>query len=271
MLVGDLRKMRVKLAEPVEYYLPIGNDEVALNGFIGKEISLRSTTTIHCVSCGRKTKKSYSQGYCFPCMKKLPECDVCIVRPEKCHYDAGTCRDAAWGEKFCMQMHYVYLANSSGIKVGITRGTQLPTRWIDQGATQAVPVFQVKTRFQSGLLEEVLKSHVADKTDWRKMLRGAAEPVDLVARRDELLNLAAEEITQLQQRFPDELTPIVDEAVTTISYPVDEYPVKVSSLNMDKQAEIKGQLLGIKGQYLILDTGVLNIRKFTGYEVEWLS
>ena len=160
------------------------------------------------------------------------------------------------------------LANSSGIKVGITRGTQIPTRWIDQGAAQALPIFQVANRLQSGLLEVVLKQHVSDRTDWRKMLKSYAEPQDLKAIRDELLNKCADQIAQIQSEQTAADILLLDEEVVEIRYPVSQYPEKVKSLNFDKQAQIEGSLMGIKGQYLILDCGVLNIRKFSGYNID---
>ena len=194
---------------------------------------------------------------------------MCIVKPETCHYDAGTCREPEWAQQHCMQPHYVYLANSSGIKVGITRGSQIPTRWIDQGASQALPVFRVGTRYQSGLLEVAIKQHISDRTDWRKMLKGEAEPRDLVAMRDELAELCGEQISALQQRFGDQnIRFLSDEPVVEIQYPVERYPEKIKSLNLDKTPLVEGVLLGIKGQYLIMDTGVINIRKYSGYKLD---
>lgn len=194
---------------------------------------------------------------------------MCIVKPETCHYDAGTCREPEWGEQHCMQAHYVYLANSSGIKVGITRGSQIPTRWIDQGAAQALPVFRVASRYQSGLLEVVIKQHVSDRTDWRKMLKGDADPVDLVTLRDELVDTCNQEIAALEKQFGSgNIEFLPDEEVVEISYPVDQYPEKIKSLNLDKTPLIEAALLGIKGQYLIMDSGVINIRKYSGYKVD---
>jgi len=191
------------------------------------------------------------------------------MKPETCHYEQGTCREPEWGEAVCMQDHIVYLANSSGLKVGITRIGQVPTRWIDQGATQAVAIFRVKTRYQSGLVEVMFKNHVSDRTDWRKMLKGVAEPLDLAAERERLLAECAAEIEKLQQQFGvDAIQILPAEPVLSIDYPVQQYPSKVSSLNFDKTAEISGELKGIKGQYLILDIGVINIRKFSGYQIE---
>ncbi len=271
-VTGHLRKLKVAHDKPVRYELRLNDDGYPLNPLIGKTVSLTHTGNIHCIHCGRKTSKSYAQGYCFNCMRSLPECDICIVKPEQCHYDEGTCRDAAWGDEHCMQPHYVYLANSSGIKVGITRAPQIPTRWIDQGASYALPIFRVATRYQSGLLEQVIKAHVGDKTNWRKMLSNDVPEADLERRRDEIFAACADEIAVLRDRFgPDAIVSLPGEEVMYIEYPVLEYPRKVSALNFDKTPCIEGTLMGIKGQYLILSTGVLNIRKFAGYEIEFTA
>jgi hypothetical protein len=239
-----------------------------MNDLIGKNIRLEYAGEIHCVACGRKTSKSFAQGYCYPCFRDLAECDMCIMKPETCHYDAGTCRQPDWGQEHCMQTHYVYLANSSGIKVGITRGTQVPIRWIDQGAGQALPIFKVQTRLQSGLLEVELKNHVSDRTDWRKMLKSDSESMDLAEVRDRLVAESAPMITQLKQQFGEEAIQfLADEQQVEIQYPIENYPTKLKSLNFDKQNIVEGVLQGIKGQYLILDCGVLNVRKFSGYEI----
>ncbi|MEN8169996.1 MAG: DUF2797 domain-containing protein [Pseudomonadota bacterium] len=265
---GGVAKMVTVLGETVQYRLPLGEELVGLNEYIGHAIKLRHEGAIHCVACGRKTKKSYSQGHCYPCSQKLASCDLCIMRPETCHYAAGTCREPQWGEANCMRDHFVYLANTSGLKVGITRGTQIPTRWMDQGATQALPIFRVANRLLSGLVEVICKEHVADRTDWRRMLKGDGEPMNLAARRDELLALCE---TQLQALIAEQGEGVIErlpeEKVVTIRYPVSEYPAKVTALNLDKTPEVEGVLKGIKGQYLILDSGVLNIRKYGGYDL----
>ena len=267
-ITGHLRKMETSLESPVQYHLPLDDERILLNDYIGQLISLTYTGEIHCIECGRRTNKSYSQGFCYPCCQSLPQCDICIMKPELCHYDKGTCRDPAWGEQFCMQDHYVYLANSSGIKVGITRGTQIPTRWIDQGASQALPVFKVSTRLTSGKVEIAMKKHVSDRTDWRKMLKGKPESVDLLAKRDELVSAIDADLKNIiAQMGESSVTVIDDQDVVELEYPVNTYPEKVKSFNFDKTPTISGVLQGIKGQYLILDTGVLNIRKFAGYKV----
>ncbi|MGB0722254.1 MAG: DUF2797 domain-containing protein [Gammaproteobacteria bacterium] len=269
---GNIEKMTVILPEdggPVCYALPIGEDSVALNGLIGEEVRLEFLGEINCIHCGRKTNKSFNQGYCFPCMKKLAECDQCIVRPELCHFHLDTCREPDWAETHCFMPHTVYLANSSGLKVGITRNTQIPTRWIDQGASQAIPVFQVDTRHQSGLVEDALKAFVTDKTDWRKMLKGEPRPLDMSAERDRILDEAAPVIDGLRRTFGEAaIATLLGEEPVSIRYPVSAYPEKVASLNLDKTPVIESRLRGIKGQYLIFETGVINLRKYGGYRLK---
>lgn len=270
MAAGFLRKMHTQLNDTVEYTLPVGETLVPLNGLLGSHIKLSYTGAIHCIHCDRKTNKSFSQGYCYPCFRKLAQCDTCIMSPEKCHYFEGTCREPEWGEEHCMQDHFVYLANSSGVKVGITRGNQIPTRWMDQGAIQALPIFRVSNRLQSGLVEVVFKAHVADKTNWRRMLKGEVDTVDLLAERDRLLAECGDEISKLQDQYGVQAIQSLDDAeAVSIQYPVLEHPTKVSSLNFDKQPVVEGILKGIKGQYLMLDTGVINIRKFGAYHIEF--
>ncbi|MDO6513501.1 DUF2797 domain-containing protein [Neptuniibacter sp. 2_MG-2023] len=265
---GALQKMRTELSDKVSYFLPVGEQEVAMNELIGKPIRLHYQGAINCTHCGRKTNKSFSQGYCYPCFKSLPQCDQCIVKPELCHFHEGSCRDESWGEQFCFQDHYVYLANSSGVKVGITRGTQIPTRWMDQGAVQALPIFKVATRLQSGKVERLLGEHVADKTNWRKMLKNEVESLDLTETRDLLFEKCQAGLIALENEFGLQAIQRLPEAEQIeINYPVLNYPQKVTSFNFDKTPDVSGVLQGIKGQYLILDTGVINMRKFTAYQV----
>jgi len=268
MIQGDLRKLEVCDGEPVGYSLPVGDARISLDSALGKRIRLQFQGEIHCIACGRHTRKSYQQGYCFPCTQRLAACDLCVLRPERCHFEQGTCREPEWGIAHCMQPHVVYLANSSALKVGITRENQLPTRWIDQGAAQAIAVFRVQTRYLSGLLERVIGAHVSDRTDWRKMLRGPPPPLDLETERDRLLAVAERDIAAVRAAAKDGMVNFSEAPRPAgFSYPVREYPVKVRSLSLDKTGQVEGTLQGIKGQYLIFDTGVLNVRKFAGYHV----
>ncbi|MEQ7921520.1 DUF2797 domain-containing protein [Xanthomonas sp. WHRI 1810A] len=255
-------------ASRVEYSFRLGETEIAVNPLIGKTVRLEYLGAIYCSHCGRRTKTSFSQGHCYPCMQKLAHCDICIMSPEKCHHEHGTCRDPEWGQQFCMTDHVVYLANSSGVKVGITRATQLPTRWLDQGASQALPILRVATRQQSGFVEDLLRSQVADRTNWRALLKGDAPAVDLKAVRQQLFASCGAGLMALQERFGLQAIQLLhDVEPLEMVYPVQAYPTKIVSFNLDKDPIAEGTLMGIKGQYLIFDTGVINIRKYTAYQL----
>lgn len=265
----NLDKMEVELVGPKAFYkLLTSEGHVVMNDFIGQDFRIYSHKEINCCNCGKKTAKSYSGGYCYPCSLKLAECDMCILKPELCHFDKGTCRQPDWGLTNCMIPHYVYLANSSGLKVGITRTSQIPTRWIDQGAVAALPILKVGTRYLSGVVEKLLSSEINDKTDWRKMLKGEPEEIDLQEKRDEFFELFGEDLDDIENKYgSDKISILESELVTHIDYPVQVYPDKVSSLSLEKNEFVGGKLVGIKGQYLIFDSGVINIRGQTGQKV----
>lgn len=268
-LVGNISKMRVTNTTPVTYALPLGESLLDLNPYLGKTLSLRFTHQIHCVACQRLIKKSYQNGYCFPCTQKLAQCDFCILKPERCHFHLGTCREPEWGQTNCMIPHVVYLANASGLKVGITRKSQIPTRWIDQGAISALPLFQVPTRRISGLIEVIMAKIISDKTNWRKMLTGHDESVSLLKERETLLAKIKEDLETIYTQFgASAISYIEPPEVVQFEYPVIQYPTKIISLSFDKTDVVEGQLLGIKGQYLIFDIGVINMRKYGGYRLE---
>lgn len=258
---GYIRKLKSEYSDSdvVSYSLPMNATLVSLNKLIGQDISLRSTGLISCIHCSRSIKKTFNQGYCFPCVRALAQCDVCIVKPELCHYSEGTCREPTWGEEHCMIPHTIYLANSSGLKVGITRSHQRLTRWIDQGASEALVIGEVPSRKKAGLIEVEIAKSISDKTNWRKMLKGAPEPVNLIGFRDSLIG----QIKDIEPSFKAN-----EQGTISIRYPVEKYPEKISSYNLDKTPHIQDRLEGIKGQYLIFAKGVLNIRKYAGYEIE---
>ncbi|AWB67019.1 DUF2797 domain-containing protein [Saccharobesus litoralis] len=271
-MLGTIKKLTAQLdcnTHKITYQLPLSDDAIELNPLIGQPIKMRYTGEIFCCHCGRKTKKSFSQGHCYPCMQKLASCDMCIMKPETCHYEQGTCREPEWGQANCMIPHYVYLSNTSGLKVGITRHTQIPTRWIDQGATQALPIFQVKTRQLSGLVEVELAKFIADKTNWRAMLKGLNPQIDLKQAATELKPQIQQKLTELLSVYGSDAIEELNADVVDLDFPVEQYPSKVTSFNFDKNPEVSGILQGIKGQYLILDTGVINMRKFTSYQIEF--
>ncbi|MDJ0881022.1 MAG: DUF2797 domain-containing protein [Gammaproteobacteria bacterium] len=263
---GTLRKMLTRLGPLVEYQLPLAQETIPLQGYLGKTIEIRWKGKIHCIHCGRETRKSFSQGFCYPCFKTLAQCDVCMVSPEKCHFDQGTCREPDWAQDHCMQPHIVYLSNTSGIKVGITRASQIPIRWIDQGAVEALAVLKVSKRFYAGLVEDEFKQYLNDKTNWRRMLKNEYEQEDL---KQVFERIWPKVKHQLSNALLADIEVLANtEIQQQLQYPALEYPTKVTSYNLEKTPRIKDQLKAIKGQYLIFEQGVINIRKYAGYDVE---
>lgn len=257
--IGTMHPLSHQGQQPVEYFFRLGEDEVPLNHYLGKNIQIDYLGKIHCIYCGRRTKKSYNGGSCYPCFRDRPENDLCIVKPETCHFQQGTCRDEEFGRSHCMQPHYVYLALSSEVKVGITRKPNALKRWVDQGAVEALPIAEVKTRHEAGELEVHLSQYVKDKTNWRRMLKNDISHRNLYEVRNEL-------IPSIPEKFRNSL--LTHHEVFQFHYPSLSVPDKITSFNLDKHPTIKGHLTGIKGQYLILDTGVINVRKFSGYLVQ---
>ena len=260
MAVGLLHKMNVALGEQVQYHLQL-DEQVDMNALVGQTIRLSFTGKIICSVCDKTIKKTFQDGMCYNCFVTAPQASECILRPELCKAHLGEGRDVEWELKNHNQPHVVYLAASDAVKVGVTRETQVPTRWIDQGAKRAIRIAEVPNRYEAGRLEVELKAFFTDKTNWQRMLKNQVdESIDLV-----------EEKWSLHDQLPQDLTEYFceDDEVIEINYPVDSYPTKVSSCSFDKTAVIEGQLSGIKGQYLIFSDGrVLNIRKHTGYEIE---
>jgi len=260
---GAVRKMVSTLADPVSYSLPIGDYSLSLDKIIGSDIRLEYDGEIICVGCGNQTKKSFAQGFCYPCFISSPLTSECILRPELCEAHNGVSRDMEWSERHCLTEHIVYIALTAGMKVGVTRDGQIPTRWIDQGAVETAVLARTPNRHLAGRIEVCLKSHISDRTSWQKMLKNDIDPnADIILSR---LNLAE----LLEQDLAEHLS--IHEDPIKIKYPVLEYPEKVRSLSFDKESSIEGTLKGIKGQYLYLnDNRVLNIRKHTGYVLKVL-
>ncbi|OIQ20837.1 MAG: hypothetical protein BM556_02520 [Bacteriovorax sp. MedPE-SWde] len=258
---GNIRKMKTELIDgKVIYHLPMNDQLVSMNELLEKKIRLEFKGQINCIHTGEQIKKSYGQGYSYKSFISLAQCDTCIIKPELCHFSKGTCREPEWGEKNCFIPHYVYLAVSSHVKVGITRHTQIPTRWIDQGASYAIPILKVDDRKTSGEIEIEIAKSFSDKTNWRKMLMNEVADEDLEAMREQVYD-------EFADIFDDFDAEDLDDPITTIEYPVLEYPTKVKSVGFDKSPVIEGTLMGIKGQYLIFDTCVVNMRKHAGYHL----
>lgn len=260
MSKGTLSKMSTEWGQPIKYSLQL-NEKIDVNALIGKEITLHFNGDIFCRNCSKKTKKSFGEGFCYNCFISAPENSECIIRPELCRAHLGEGRDPEWEERNHNQPHVVYLAASDCVKVGVTRATQIPTRWIDQGAASAIKIAETPNRYEAGVIEVALKDFLADKTNWQRMLKNEIdESIDLVEEKWELHDQLPSDI---QQYFTE------DDEILTNDYPVKLFPTKVKSLSFDKTPMISGKLTGIKGQYLIFEDGsVLNIRKHTSYFIE---
>lgn len=257
---GVLTKMQTEIGDPIQYYLVFENSFLNVNQLLGKEFEI-TFQGYQCLNCGKK-KKIFRQGFCYDCFMSSPAVGDWIMNPElsTAHLDIED-RDLDYEKKVQLQPHIVYLALSSEIKVGVTRKTQVPTRWIDQGAVQAIPIVEVPNRYLAGITEVALKNHFADKTNWQKMLKNEVPNVDIIKERQRLKDLIPVEAQEFYNIEKNDLY--------ELHYPVLHYPKKVNSLNLDKSPDYSGKLSGIKGQYLLFEDGtVFNIRTFEGYVVK---
>jgi hypothetical protein len=256
---GVLNKMQTQFENPIQYFLIFQDSFLNMNQLLDKNIEI-NFVGFQCLNCGKK-KKIFRQGFCYDCFFSSPAVGDWIMKPELSTAHLGIQdRDLAYEEKVQLQPHIVYLALSSEVKVGVTRKTQVPTRWIDQGAEKAISIVEVPNRYLAGITEVALKSHFADKTNWRKMLTNDIVFTDLIKEREKLQSLLPNEV---QEYFHLEKNDLYE-----MNYPVLEYPSKISSLSLDKTPNYSGKLTGIKGQYLIFEDGtVFNIRSNEGYIV----
>ena len=256
---GQISKLRTKLGSPIQYALPVGKELIPLNDLIGRNICFQFNNEIRCIECDLKIKKTFMQGYCYPCFINSPRTSECILKPELCRAHEGEARDMNWAKKYCLQDQYVYISLTSNLKVGVTRHTQIPTRWIDQGAHKALILAKTPNRYTAGVIEKALSQHISDRTYWRRMLLGEYPDLDLYEQKNTLIKL-------LDENFKSFVTK--DDKLIELHYPAMHKPKKIKSLNLDKTPIFKGKLMGIKGQYLFLDNEfVLNIRKYTGYKL----
>jgi hypothetical protein len=260
MMEGVLVKMKTELNNPIRYYLTFPSMFVRVNELIGKTITFTHTGYC-CLNCG-SNETIFRQGFCKRCFFETPTAGDWIMRPElsQAHLDIED-RDLAYEKKVQLQPHVVYLAVSSGLKVGVTRKTQVPTRWIDQGAHQSIPIVEVPNRYLAGITEVALKEHYNDKTNWRRMLTQDPSQMDLVAERDRAL-----------QWLPQEVNPYIktteNDATLFLQFPLEQPPTKVKSVNLTKSKMHSGKLVGIKGQYLVFaDQSVMNVRSHEGVSV----
>lgn len=262
---GNIRKMYSQLASPVEYELPLYNvlefsEAVPMNQFVGKPIRIEFNNAIHCVVTGKKINKTFGEGMSYDAFMNSPLAVESIIRPELSRIHEGVAlRDEAWEREHHLTPHNVYLSLTSEVKVGVTRTTQVPTRWIDQGAVAAIVLAETPYRQAAGLIEVSLKQFLADKTNWRAMLKNEVPAVDLLAERNRIQALVADEYQEFM---------VKDSEIVGIQYPVIEYPTKLKSLKLDSNPVIEKTLMGIKGQYLLFhDNSVMNVRSHAGYSI----
>lgn len=261
MTNGLLTKMRVNNGSPIQYTLQL-NEAVAMNDLLGQQIRMEWSGRIFCSSCGKQTKSSFGQGFCYKCFMEAPEAAPCIISPELCRAHLGEGRNVEWERTHHDQPHVVYLAQSDAVKVGVTRADQCFTRWIDQGAHASIILAETPNRYTAGLIEVALKEILKDKTNWQRMLKNDINhDIDLV-----------EEKGMAEDALPFDLRDFVsgDDSVHVFEYPVLQFPAKVKSVGFDKTPVVEGKLAGIKGQYLIFeDQSVINMRKHTSYEISF--
>ncbi|MFW5805819.1 MAG: DUF2797 domain-containing protein [Bacteroidales bacterium] len=256
----NLLKMRTAPTQPVSYFLQFDGNKLSVNDLIDQKISIQYKHKINCIACGAETNKSFHQGYCFSCFKTLPQTDVGILHPEKDRSHEGISRDMEWAKKNMLVDHYVYLALTSNLKVGVTRAKQVPTRWIDQGASYVIRLAKTPYRKLAGDIEVFLKKHVSDKTKWQQMLMSPAPDIDLKSKKKELSKL-----------FPDDQKDFItlDNRIEHFIYPGQYDFDKIQQINLDKTDEFTGKLIAVRGQYLIFENGmVFNVRKHNGYLVK---
>jgi len=255
-----LKRMPTEWAQPVNYFLDMGEDFIILNNLLEKEIKI-SFKGYECLSCGQDLP-IFAQGMCKKCYFESPQVGEWVMKPELSQAHLGVAhRDLAYEQEVQLQPHIVYLAKTSDVKVGVTRKSQVPYRWIDQGADAAMPILETPNRFLAGQAEVLIKQHITDKTGWQKMLKGISTDKDLRDVKNQVKSYLNEALLAYW---------LENDEITSIKYPILKYPEKVKSINLKKLPEFSGKLMGIKGQYLIFDDGrVFNVRNHSGYVVGW--
>ncbi|MCH4895480.1 DUF2797 domain-containing protein [Marinilabiliaceae bacterium JC040] len=261
MYKGILNKMRaVETDSSINYSLDLGGEIVSPNDWIGKNITIDFLDEIYCCKCHKKVKQVYMSGYCYSCYKNSPETDENIFKPELDMAHLGISRDMNWAKEVSLKKHFVYLANTGEVKVGVTREANIPSRWINQGADSAIIIAEAPNRHIAGCIEVYLKKFFSDKTKWKKMLSSSNEDINL----EEQRNIAFSKIHPVLKNF------LTDEFKTKyLNFPVSIYPEHIlQTQKLKKNKSIKGKLIGIKGQYFIFESGdVMNISSHAGFLV----
>ena len=257
---GKISKLTTQLSNPIEYFLPIGEEKIDLKKYFNYEFEIVFNGDIFCINCNKKINKTFMQGYCYPCFLQSPQTSECIFKPHLCRAHIGESRDMKWSEKNCLTTTYVYLSLTSNLKVGVTRSSHIPSRWIDQGAHQAIKLAKCPNRYTAGVIEVEISKHISDRTQWRAMLKGEYDKsINLIIEKKNLSKLITPEYTQYINNNTD---------ILHIAYPGNVKFEKIKSINLHKNSNIKGKFVVIKGQYLIINNDfVFNVRKYTGYTI----
>lgn len=258
MLRGAIGKLEFSFARPVEYSLRIGDETLALNALIGEGLSITWLGPGACRHCGAALAGRYGGGYCYPCFRRLAVCDLCVMAPSRCHYHLGTCREPDWGEANCMRSHVVYLADSGGLKVGLTRHASGVPRWVEQGAFAGLVIAAAPTRRAAGDLEAALAARVADKSDWRRQVTGRRAGVCLAEEADRLVRAVGECPGGARWQIGREVA---------IDYPVRRFLRRAVRLALPADSPVVGRLVGIVGSFLLFDYGALNLGEYNGCDV----
>jgi hypothetical protein len=256
---GPLKKMSNSFDSTIRYRLKLGSDLLVMNNLIGRNLRMTFEGS-HTCFCGQLVPEVYRQNFCRECFFTKPEASPSIMKPElsKAHLGIEE-RDLEFEKRLQLQPHFVYLAKTDRIKVGVTRHTQIPYRWMDQGAAQAVKLLETPNRYVAGQAEVALKEHFTDKTSWREMLKGTTSDEDLSEARERALSLLPEELRKLASD---------DDQIWNLNYPNDYQLEKVTSLSFKAPGQQwEGKLLGIRGQYLVTSSGVFNVRSHDGFMV----
>ena len=254
---GQISKLIPQLSEPIEYFLPIGDKKISMNNYLDYKFEIYFSGNIFCINCNKKINKTFMQGYCYPCFLQSPQTSDCIFKPHLCRAHEGESRDMKWSEKNCLTATYVYLSLTSNLKVGVTRASHIPSRWIDQGAHYAIKLAKCPNRHIAGMIELEISKYISDRTQWRKMIQGVYTKMNLLEEKNKLLNSLSESFKIYKSK---------NNNIINFQYPGEGSPEKIKSINMEKLKNFNGILTGIKGQYLIFDNEyVLNVRKYTGY------
>ncbi len=254
--------LKSTMGQPISYHMVFSKDQQPL--ILGEKVVLNWTGKMTCLACDTVINKTFQNGYCFNCFRKKASCDLCILKPELCHYHLGTCREPEWGLAHCFKEHVVYLANSTGLKVGISRKTNIPQRWIDQGASEACVLLTCSNRLISGQIEVSLAQELSDRTKWQQLLKGVETPVDLKAAHQQWQSYIKQHLADIG--VDDKDVTWKEFELMKIQYPVNAYASKAKSIKLVAGENALGELLGIKGQYLLFEQGGLNLRNLLGYQ-----